>query len=487
MEKGEFYEKYKDMYPVINTKVYVHQSKEDNKIIGYMNQSELKYTFESCNLNEINDDAVFILKICDGTKKLKQVIDFISKNKNLDFDNARDIICLFLDKAINMNYIKMESDICNYLPLEITGSKETYYPIHFVLELTTKCNLKCKHCYRSADSNIKETELVYEEVIKVIDEMYNSGARFIELTGGEVMMHPNCKEIILYVCQKFYFVGILTNGVLLKEDFIEELEQYKNVLIWSISLDSYREEFHNSFRGSSIAYENTTNAIRILRKHGHLVRVSMSVVEGNFFDIEDTLEYAKNKLDATWFGYNMVMPYGRGKDLEWDMDSEVMMKRSVEIDENSLMYEKKYPGFLNVYSQELLEKISKKEGNCGAGWRTIVISSSGNIRPCVMGDEKYIVMGNILKDGIKRIVDSGKTMLLRNLKWPEKENCGSCKNSGFCNKCPLRAYISNEERIRQKLELCQWAKDNRIIEYINLTPMDEPQSSGCLYNICNDK
>ena len=104
-----------------------------------------------------------------------------------------------------------------------------------------------------------------------------------------------------------------------------------------------------------------------------------------------------------------------------------------------------------------------------------------------MGDEKYIVMGNILKDGIKRIVDSGKTMLLRNLKWPEKENCGSCKNSGFCNKCPLRAYISNEERIRQKLELCQWAKDNRIIEYINLTPMDEPQSSGCLYNICNDK
>lgn len=36
----------------------------------------------------------------------------------------------------------------------------------------------------------------------------------------------------------------------------------------------------------------------------------------------------------------MVMPYGRGKDLEWDMDPEVMMKRSVEIDENSLMYEK---------------------------------------------------------------------------------------------------------------------------------------------------
>lgn len=156
-------------------------------------------------------------------------------------------------------------------------------------------------------------------------------------------------------------MGILTNGVLLKEDFIEELDRYRNVLIWSISLDSCKEEFHNNFRGSSIAFKNTTNAIKMLRKHGHLVRVSMSVVEGNFFDIEDTLEFVKNDLDATWFGYNMVMPYGRGKDLVWDMEPEVMMKRSIEIDNNIILYEKKYPGFLNVYSQELLEKVSQKK------------------------------------------------------------------------------------------------------------------------------
>lgn len=102
-----------------------------------------------------------------------------------------------------------------------------------------------------------------------------------------------------------------------------------------------------------------------------------------------------------------------------------------------------------------------------------------------MGDEKYMIMGNILKDGIKGIVDSGKTALMRNLKWPEKENCGSCSNAGFCNRCPLRAYISNEERVRQNLELCQWAKNNKIEEYIDLNPVDE-QSYSCLFNMCSD-
>lgn len=483
--KNEFYEKYKMMYPVINSKVYIHQSKEDNKIIGYMNQGELKYAFESCNLNEINDDAVYMVKVCDGTVNLEQIIDFIAKDRKIAIKDARNAVCSFLNHAVDMSYVKMEKQKHPYKQVEITGSKEAYFPIHFVLELTTRCNLKCKHCYRSADNNIKETELSYEEVVRVIDEMYDAGARFIELTGGEIMMHPRCKDIIKYVCEKFYFVGILTNGVLLKEDFIEELDSYRNVLIWSISLDSCKEEFHNSFRGSSIAFKSTTNAIKMLRKHGHLVRVSMSVVEDNFFDIEDTLEFVKNDLDATWFGYNMVMPYGRGKELAWDMEPEVMMKRSLEIDNNIALYEKKYPGFLNVYSQELLEKVSQKEGNCGAGWRTIVISSAGNVRPCVMGDEKYMIMGNILRDGIKGIVASGKTTLMRKLKWPEKENCGSCRNAGFCNKCPLRAYISNEERMQQNLELCQWAKDNKIDKYINLNPVEE-QSCGCLFNACSD-
>lgn len=43
--KNKFYEKYKMMYPIIDSKVYIHQSKEDNKIIGYMNQGGIKIYF----------------------------------------------------------------------------------------------------------------------------------------------------------------------------------------------------------------------------------------------------------------------------------------------------------------------------------------------------------------------------------------------------------------------------------------------------------
>lgn len=485
LENNEFYIKYHDKYIVMSPSVYVHQTPSESRIAGIMNKEQLKHTFESCALLEVNDDAVYILQLCDGTKTLQDVIAIVIKEKNITSDKAVNGICAFLNNALSMNYIKMLNDEC-FTPLVVTGSKEFYYPIHFVLELTSRCNLKCKHCYRSADIDFKEIELTYDEVIGVIDEMYNSGARFIELTGGELLMHPYCEEIIKYVCQKFFFVGILTNGVLLTEKLIEELDEYKNILIWSISLDSCKEEFHNDFRGSSIAFKNTVNAIKNLRKHGHLVRVSMSVVEGNFFDVEDTLEFAKNELDATWFGYNMVMPYGRGKDLDWSLDAKTTMARAKELDQHQMDYQTIYPGFLNVYTKEQMDEISKHDGNCGAGWKTVVVSSKGNVRPCVMGDEKYIVLGNILKDGIKGIVEDGKTLLFKNLKWPIKEECGTCQNSGFCNKCPLRAFVSNEERARQGIELCAWAQKNDIAEFINLEGDEQANASGCMYNLCKE-
>ena len=65
------------------------------------------------------------------------------------------------------------------------------------LELTYRCNLHCVHCYTDP-YNAKEffpRELSFEEILRLIDEMRDIGIIWLNLTGGEIFMHPRFFDI----------------------------------------------------------------------------------------------------------------------------------------------------------------------------------------------------------------------------------------------------------------------------------------------------
>ncbi|UXR69510.1 radical SAM protein [Staphylococcus sp. IVB6246] len=82
--------------------------------------------------------------------------------------------------------------------------------------------------------------------------MYENGVLTCEITGGEVFVHSNAKEILEFALKKFKKVGILTNGTLLKKDILELLINYKEKIVIGISLDSINSEKHDNFRGKKI-------------------------------------------------------------------------------------------------------------------------------------------------------------------------------------------------------------------------------------------
>lgn len=477
-----FFEEYKEQYPKLREGVYVHQWPDESQVIGNMSGEQVRYVFENHSMTKINDDGILMLQKCDGTKTLQEIIsELVAVYGNEE--QIRMAVTTFLYRAKehygNIDFISKKSE---KYELEITGSKEYYTPMHFSMEITTRCNLLCKHCYRSATSEIKEEELTYEEIIAILTDLYDSGARFVELTGGELFMHPDIKKILKFVGERFYFIGLLTNGVLVDDDMISYLDQYKEKLIWSISLDSYREEYHNEFRGSKIAYKKTVHAIKTLIKHSHNVRTSMTVTQDNIDDVEKSIEFARNELKCTWFGYNYIMPYGRGTELKWTMDSRDLEKRMNQITK----YSEQYPQFLNVFGKDAMQKIIDSEPNCGSGWRTICISSSGVVRPCVIMDEDYITIGNLKQEKIYDIMKKTVVQKLHDLKWPLADECGECPNKEFCMFCPYRAFITNNERMSQGLGLCKWAKKNGIEEFINFNPDNAGKIDHCLFkNKCS--
>lgn len=471
-EKSEMiikYECFKNKIPVIRKGTYVHMMPDKNYIHSTSNLQKTRYIFENRTMTTINDDAVQLLELCDGTRNIEEIVNIIlSRLNEYKWEKVTDSILKFIYYSVEIyrNIELMDDKIKDPIKLEKTGSKEHMLPQHFVMELTTRCNLKCKHCYRYSSPDIEDEEIPYEKAMSVLEEMYHLGGRFIEITGGEPFLHSRIKDILTYAGEKYNFVGLLTNGTLVKNDMIDYLEKYKDKIIWNISLDSCNEEFHDEFRGKKGAFKKTSNTIKKLSERGFTVRTAISISEGNIKDFEDTVEYIRNDLKSTFLGYSYVMPLGRGKEILWEMEPGLREKRIMEI--NKFTDQDKYRGFISKSSMERVEDIKKNETNCGAGWRSFAIAPDGIVRPCVMMHDGFINLGDINKNSITDIMKQELINFLYKLPWPMEGECIGCANELYCRWCAYRGCMVNAERKKQGVEICEWARKNNVDQYIDL-------------------
>ncbi|MEA2088854.1 MAG: radical SAM protein [Patescibacteria group bacterium] len=84
-----------------------------------------------------------------------------------------------------------------------------------VLELTSSCNLNCKHCfYRHNKKYHSSNFLKKEKFFVLIDKFKKNNISKLVLTGGEPTIHPNFIEIANYAKKKISKVTLCTNGVI---------------------------------------------------------------------------------------------------------------------------------------------------------------------------------------------------------------------------------------------------------------------------------
>lgn len=377
----------------------------------------------------LSREEIDFLVGCDGVHKLNQITPFAWTEA---YGDARFLI--FISQLINNGKLRLLSSP-DHCPPRITGSREAFIPPHLSLELTTACNLRCRHCYRESDSTQSDFFPI-AELLKILAELKSLGLRTVELTGGEPLLHPNFLEILSFCADKFSLVGVLSNGTILGKEVFEIYQSLGDRLILSISLDGPDAESHDLRRGVSGSFHRTCNNLRVLTEAGLGVRVTMSVDEGNFSLIEPTLLLAR-ELGALAFSYSPVLPFGRGvawAGRGWRLDGKKVLQA-----EQDLI--RRYKGFLAVFSEDTVSDI-KHEG-CGAGYRTYAVDPQGNVRPCVTFGPHQAVIGNLLKQSILTVFSHPITYIMADFPVPNQDLCGDCRYLAFCMYCGLRGFYGS--------------------------------------------
>ena len=403
---------------------------------------------------KINKIATEILFQLDGTKNYQDIIDYFSekyKESHHDVDIKIKTLLNSLIQEYGFEVKKQDSPILH----EIKFVKyHNIYPTVVSVELTDRCNIRCKHCY--GNFCVEKTNYIpKDKLVHIFKSMKEVGVLTVELTGGDPSIYPYTAEAI----EIAFDVGIqsvmlLTNGISLSEDLIETIVRHKNKMFVQIDLHSLDNKYYDWFTGSKGNLMRVQKNIDILASKGVQVRACSIITPKNYLEVVDIAEWAY-KHGAVLYATSPVIEIGRAT--HKSVNTDLVFTNPEELEEYIRLCEKiseRHPGFIRGKASEERQK-SK---NCGALTSQCSIKSNGDIKLCAMDTGEYfdLNLGNILESSMKQIYDKNYDFLsaLMELQLPRKESpsCNNCKYALFCDSCLLRGFL----RAQDMNENCNW-------------------------------
>ncbi len=166
------------------------------------------------------------------------------------------------------------------------------FPLGVTWNITYRCNLKCGYC---GIWQKKVEELDTQSVFNIINELANSGTKFIKFTGGEPILRKDFEDIVSFCKAKNMHVFINSNGSLIKKEFskIEDIDEVQ------FSLDGPRH-IHDAIRGIGV-HDNVIEAIEICKDRNINVFLNTVLSKYNIAHISYILNVAKKYKIGVFF------------------------------------------------------------------------------------------------------------------------------------------------------------------------------------------
>jgi len=370
---------------LVNHRVFFHEEFFGARI--YNTKSQEEYFFDK-------NSIVIIKKIFSGDYKNNSIIN----------ETKADLI----KKGL------LTSDVVH---IENKNGDGLSAPLRVSLNVTRKCNLRCKHCF--SDSGISDpNELTTQELFGLIDQMKGAGTFFLAIGGGEPLLRDDLFEIIKYARENFIAVSIITNGLLINEETAKKLYEL-NLKTITISIDGL-EKNHDKLRGKG-NFKKTINNIKILRKYCPTTKLAIRVTL-NTLNINE---------------YRELIKLAEGLSLDLIRFTPILLLGRTRNHQDLLVNQKEYIHFLkniqNVKSKITLEFPGKKderkwftpskEFGCHCGKEVCWITQTGDFYPCIFFGNSFIA-GNIRNESFLSL-------------WTKSKNMVKLCGNEICNNCPI--------------------------------------------------
>ena len=308
-------------------------------------------------------------------------------------------------------------------------------PVNVTWEITSRCNLHCRHCLSADVMEHSATELDFDQCIRFIDELDRIRVFQINFGGGEPFLRPDFVDILEYAHSKKIATCVSTNGTTLDNALVRRLKEM-DLLYIQVSLDGARAETNDLLRGSG-TFDRILSGIRLLVKHGIPgVSTNTVVTATNFMEILQMCELGARYGIKTRL--SRFRPSGNAKRVwaQLHLNKEQLAELSQFLSAHK-----------DVLTGDSFFSITGKDRRelglnmCGAAKMTCSVLPDGTVYPCAFLQDAPFRAGNITQRTLESIwYETPVFSALRNARI---ESCESCTRFNLCHGgCPVRAFAS---------------------------------------------
>jgi len=329
-----------------------------------------------------------------------------------------------------------------------------------VWNITSQCNLKCRHCYIEATESAKENEMTTQEGMDFIDDLAEMKVPVLMFSGGEPLVRPDLFELASYAVEKGLRIVLSTNGTLIDECTAKMIKEAGFQYV-GISIDGC-EAVHDDFRGEKGAFAAAIAGIRAAKAAGNRTGVRFTLNSLNKADLPAVMEIIEQEKVDRFCMYHLVYA-GRGSDRK-KLDLSTAEKREVAqflidktfdfnrrgVEIEILTTDNHADGLylLDYIAQhqpgrlEEVRTLLEMHGGCSAGDRMADVDFLGNVHPCQFWSD--LTLGNVRERKFSEIwndLQANDGILARLRTKPEQLHgqCGKCSQNRLCGGCRIRA------------------------------------------------
>jgi MoaA/NifB/PqqE/SkfB family radical SAM enzyme len=165
--------------------------------------------------------------------------------------------------------------------------KELDSPLGCQLELTHRCNLRCKQCYNQ--SGCSKPDISFDKWMDVAKQLVDMNIFECVISGGEPLLLGDKLYKLMDVLDDSGIRFILvTNGLLMDERNVKRLSKYDYYWI-QVSIDGSRPEIHDKIRGVKGSWKKAVNAAKMISQAGLPLVISHVIQRDNIDYLDEML------------------------------------------------------------------------------------------------------------------------------------------------------------------------------------------------------
>ncbi len=307
-------------------------------------------------------------------------------------------------------------------------------PVNVTWEITSRCNLRCRHCLSADIGDHAGPELDFDQCCRFIDHLHSLGVFQINFGGGEPFLRPDFLDILEYAHKKEITTCVSTNGTTLDDALVERLKRM-DLLYLQVSLDGASAATNDRLRGEG-TFEKIMAGIQLLSRHTIPGVSTNTVVTGlNFHEIPEICSLGA--------GYGMKTRLSRFR------PSGAAKRAWHELRLNAAQLEG-LSDFLSARKEVLTGdsffSITREDRRalgltmCGAARMTCSVAPDGGLYPCAFLQEAAFRAGNVGAEPLESIWrDATVFHSVRNVR---KKSCEGCVRFDLCHGgCPAVAHF----------------------------------------------